>query len=46
MLGKQKHEKKMWSEKYYQHQVALAGKFNFPAPTPLSNTEKLPLDYI
>jgi ABC-type molybdenum transport system ATPase subunit/photorepair protein PhrA len=46
MLGKQKHEKKMWSEKYYQHQVALAGKFTFPAPTPLSNSENLPLDDI
>jgi len=46
MLGKQKHEKKMWSEKYYQHQVALAGKFTFPAPTPLSNPENLPLEDI
>lgn len=37
MLGKQKHEKKMWSDSYYQKQVALAGKFTFPASTPLSN---------
>ena len=40
MLGKQKHEKKMWSDSYYQKQVALAGKFTFPTSTPLSNTEK------
>jgi len=46
MLGKQKHEKKLWSDRYYQHQVALAGKFTFPAPTPLSNAENLPLDDI
>jgi len=36
----------MWSEKYYQHQVALAGKFTFPAPVALSNAENLPLDEI
>jgi len=46
MLGKQKHEKKMWSDKYYQHQVALAGKFTFPAPVALSNAENVPLDEI
>jgi ATPase subunit of ABC transporter with duplicated ATPase domains len=46
MLGKQKHEKKLWSDRYYQHQVALAGKFTFPAPVPLSNAENLPLDEI
>jgi len=46
MLGKQKHEKKLWSEKYYQHQVALTSKFTFPAPTPLSNAEGLPLEDI
>jgi len=46
MLGKQKHEKKLWSDKYYQHQVALAGKFTFPAPVALSNAENLPLDDI
>lgn len=40
MLGKQKHEKKLWSDSYYQKQVALAGKFTFPTATPLSNTEK------
>ena len=39
LLGKQKHEKKMWSDSYYQKQVALAGKFTFPTSTPLSNTE-------
>jgi ATPase subunit of ABC transporter with duplicated ATPase domains len=40
LLGKQKHEKKMWSDSYYQKQVALAGKFTFPTSTVLSNTEK------
>ena len=40
MLGKQKHEKKMWSDNYYQKQVALAGKFTFPTSVPLDNTEK------
>jgi len=46
MLGKQKHEKKLWSDRYYQHQVALAGKFTFPAPVALSNSENLPLEEI
>jgi len=46
MLGKQKFEKKLWSDRYYQHQVALAGKFTFPAPVALSNPENLPLDEI
>jgi ATP-binding cassette subfamily F protein 2 len=46
MLGKQKHEKKLWSDRYYQHQVALAGKFTFPAPVALSNAENLPLEEI
>jgi len=46
MLGKQKHEKKLWSDTYYQRQVALAGKFTFPAPVPLSNPENLPVDQI
>jgi len=46
MLGKQKHEKKIWSDSYYQRQVALAGKFTFPASVPLSNPENLPVDQI
>jgi len=46
MLGKQKHEKKLWSDSYYQKQVALAGKFTFPAPTALSNSENLPAEQI
>lgn len=46
MLGKQKHEKKIWSDTYYQRQVALAGKFTFPAATPLINAENLPVDQI
>jgi len=46
MLGKQKHEKKLWSDTYYQKQVALAGKFTFPAATPLDNPEGLPADQI
>ena len=40
MLGKQKHEKKMWSDNYYQKQVALAGKFTFPTSVPLDNDQK------
>jgi len=39
MLGKQRAEKKEWSEKYYAKQVALAGKFTFPTATPLENKE-------
>jgi len=41
MLGKQKFEKKQWSDNYYQRQVALAGKFTFPAPVALDNPDKL-----
>jgi ABC-type molybdenum transport system ATPase subunit/photorepair protein PhrA len=39
-LGAQRAEKKAWSDKYYQKQVALAGKFTFPESVKLSNTEK------
>jgi len=46
MLGKQKHEKKLWSDSYYQRQVALAGKFTFPAPVALDNPENLSPDQI
>jgi ATPase subunit of ABC transporter with duplicated ATPase domains len=42
-LGRQKHDKKQWSEQYHQKQVALQGKFTFPAATPLDNPEGLPL---
>jgi len=45
-LGRQKHDKKQWSENYQAKQVALAGKFTFPSPTPLDNPEKLPLSEI
>jgi len=38
-LGKEKHEKKEWSENYYRKQIALAGKFTFPAPVELENKE-------
>jgi len=41
-LGKQKFEKKQWSEQYHQKQIALQGKFTFPAAVPLSNPENLP----
>jgi len=46
MLGKQKYEKKQWSDNYYQRQVALAGKFTFPSPVPLDNPDKLPTEEI
>jgi ATPase subunit of ABC transporter with duplicated ATPase domains len=40
-LGKQKADKKAWSDSYYQKQIALAGKFTFPTSTPLDNPENL-----
>lgn len=40
-LGKQKADKKAWSEAYYQKQIALAGKFTFPSSTPLENPDNL-----
>jgi len=43
MLGRQKAEKKAWSEAYQQRQVALAGKFTFPEAVPLDNPENLPV---
>jgi len=39
-LGRQKQDKKDWSEQYQQKLVAMAGKFTFPTATPLDNTEK------
>jgi ATPase subunit of ABC transporter with duplicated ATPase domains len=42
MLGRQKAEKKAWSEAYQQKQVALAGKFTFPEAITLENPENLP----
>jgi len=45
-LGRQKFEKKQWSEQYHAKQVALAGKFTFPAATPLDNPENLPAEEI
>jgi len=39
-LGRQKQDKKDWSEQYQQKLVAMAGKFTFPTATPLSNDEK------
>jgi len=42
-IGRQKHDMQLWSEQYQQKQVALAGKFTFPAATPLSNPDNLPL---
>jgi energy-coupling factor transporter ATP-binding protein EcfA2 len=41
-LGRQKHDKKQWSEQYHQKQIALQGKFTFPAAVELENPEKLP----
>jgi ATPase subunit of ABC transporter with duplicated ATPase domains len=34
-IGRMKHDKKIWQDKYLQHQVAMAGKFTFPLSTPL-----------
>jgi len=45
-IGRQKHDMQLWSEQYQQKQVALAGKFTFPAATPLANPENLPLSDI
>jgi len=45
-LGRQKHDKKQWSEQYHQKQIALQGKFTFPAAVPLDNPENKPLDQI
>jgi ATPase subunit of ABC transporter with duplicated ATPase domains len=42
-LGRQKHDKKQWSEQYHQKQIALQGKFTFPAAVPLDNPENKPL---
>jgi len=39
-LGRQKQDKKDWSEQYQAKLVAMAGKFTFPTATPLANTEK------
>jgi ATPase subunit of ABC transporter with duplicated ATPase domains len=39
-LGRQKQDKKEWSENYYQRQIAMAGKFTFPTAVPLENTQK------
>jgi len=41
-LGRQKHDKQQWAEQYHQKQVALAGKFTFPAATALANPDNLP----
>jgi ATPase subunit of ABC transporter with duplicated ATPase domains len=35
MVGRQVHDKKLWSQRYYEKQVALAQKFSFPPPVPL-----------
>ena len=45
-LGRQKHDKKQWSEQYHQKQIALQGKFTFPVATPLDNPENKPLNEI
>jgi ATPase subunit of ABC transporter with duplicated ATPase domains len=34
-IGRMKHDKKLWQDKYLAHQVAMAGKFTFPQATPL-----------
>lgn len=45
-MGRQKHDKKQWSEQYHQKQIALQGKFTFPAAVPLDNPENKPNDQI
>jgi ATP-binding cassette subfamily F protein 3 len=45
-LGRQKHDKKQWSEQYHQKQIALQGKFTFPVATPLDNPENKKADEI
>jgi ATP-binding cassette subfamily F protein 3 len=45
-LGRQKHDKKQWSEQYHAKQIALQGKFTFPVATPLDNPENKPADQI
>jgi len=45
-LGRQKHDKKQWSEQYHQKQIALQGKFTFPVATPLDNPENKKPDEI
>lgn len=45
-LGRQKHDKKQWSDNYHQKMIALQGKFTFPAATPLENPENLPANDI
>jgi len=42
-LGRQKHDKKQWSDQYHQKQIALQGKFTFPAAVALENPENKPL---
>jgi len=34
-IGRMKYDKKIWQDKYLAHQVAMAGKFTFPAATAL-----------
>jgi len=46
LLGRQKHEKKAWLERYLAHQIAMAGKFTFPKPVELENKENLPVEQI
>lgn len=38
MQGRLVHDKKLWSQRYYEKQVALAGKFTFPPPSVLKVT--------
>jgi ATPase subunit of ABC transporter with duplicated ATPase domains len=38
-LGRERYDKKNWSDDYFRKQTALAGKFTFPAPVALENKE-------
>jgi len=38
-LGRERYDKKAWSDDYFRKQTAMAGKFTFPAPVALENKE-------
>jgi len=38
-LGRERYDKKIWSDDYFRKQIAMAGKFTFPAPSALENKE-------
>jgi len=36
-IGRIRHDKKEWSNQYYEKLIAMAGKFTFPSPAPLQS---------